>query len=499
MARHAERTTRFQGHLSWHFLIKEEHLLKFKSVIMSEKKILSQVRCSVVIVLFNSATTLEACLQSVLRVISGSDEVILVDNGSVDNCGEVASSYAKRDPRIRLVKNGTNRGYAPAANQGVAESQGRYIIFLNPDTVVQPGLIESLIQRLEDPNVGAVGPLCNEVSGRQFVGHHLPQGRSPAETEVVRYLYDSYYGGSEETKLLIGFCLALRRETLDKLGYLDDDCVLGSDDLELSWRLRLNGYRLLIAKDSFVTHRHGTSFRSLPDAEKDRLVRQSNLALKAKLTRYYGSLDGITSDDLWGCPIFDPILEPSYDQEPPHDWRTVPGWFDFQDIYDYAVQTAPEGSHFVEIGCWLGRSTCYLAQAIKRSGKAIRLTVVDTFSGVPGDELQELLLPFGGSVHAAFIDNIRRCGVDDIVEVIVGNSTEAHSAFKESSLGMVFIDADHSYEGVSADIRNFLPKVVKGGLIGGHDYTEAPGVRQAVLETVGPCPASHSSWLFRVL
>lgn len=465
---------------------------------MSEKEIPPQVRCSVVIVLYNSATTLEACLQSVLQVISSSDEVIFVDNGSTDNCGAIASSYSKRDPRIRLIQNGTNRGYAPAANQGAAESQGRYVIFLNPDTVVQPGLLESLIQRLEDPNVGAVGPLCNEVSGRQFVGHHLPQGFSSPESDVARYLCDNYSGESEETKLLIGFCLALRRETLTEVGHLDEGCFLGSDDLELSWRLRLNGYKLLIAKDTFVAHRHGTSFNTLPRAERDRLVRQSNLALKAKLTRHYGSLEGITSGDIWGCPIFDPILEPSYDQEPPDDWRTVPGWFDFQDIYDYAVQKAPEGSHFVEIGCWLGRSTCYLAQAIKRSGKAIRLTVVDTFSGVPGDELQELLLPFGGSVHAAFIDNIRRCGVDDIVEVIVGNSTEAHSAFQDSSLGMVFIDADHSYEGVAADIRNFLPKVAKGGLIGGHDYTEASGVRRAVSESFHSCHSSKSSWLVRV-
>ncbi len=458
-----------------------------------------RVRCSVVMLLYNSSSTLQACLQSVMRAMSDADELVILDNGSLDDCLETAEVLAKRDPRIVVLKNAGNVGYAAGANQAILASNGEFVLFLNPDTVVHEGLIESLISRLLSPDVGAVGPLCNEVSGRQFVGHHLPQGYSESGAALVGFLDEQFRGESEETKLLIGFCLAIRRDTLDKVGHLDKNCILGSDDLELSWRLRQKGYKLLIAKDTFVAHSHGTSFRSLPDAERNRLVRQSNLALKAKLKAHYGTLEGITSDDLWGSPIFEPVLAQSYDVEPVDDWSTVPGWFDFQDIYDQAVHAASDGAHFVEVGCWLGRSTCYLAQAIRCSGKNIRLTVVDTFEGVPGDELQELLGPFGGSVHRAFLDNLRRCGVQDIVEVLVGNSRVAHEEFQNGSLDLVFIDANHSYEGIKADIENFLPKIRHGGHIGGHDYTEAPGVLQAVDETFGPCPASNSSWLVRIV
>jgi len=93
---------------------------------------------------------------------------------------------------------------------------------LNPDTVASPGWLESLSQRFEDPNVAAVGPVSDSVSAAQFVGHHLParyRGTAAAEdlTDAVRAAQP---GASMESKLLIGFCLVVRRDVLDAAGLL---------------------------------------------------------------------------------------------------------------------------------------------------------------------------------------------------------------------------------------------------------------------------------------
>jgi hypothetical protein len=178
-------------------------------------------------------------------------------------------------------------------------------------------------------------------------------------------------------------------------------------------------------------------------------------------------------------------------------WRSIPGWFDYQDIYDVAVEEAKDGAHFVEIGCWLGRSTCYLAEAVAKSSKNISITVVDTFCGVPDDELQLLLGRHGGSVDEAFRTNMNRSGLSTLVDVIVEDSKIAHGRFAEGSLDFVFIDGDHSYEGVRQDITNWLPKVRRGGTLAGHDYGNSESVRRAVDELLGPCPASVASWMFR--
>ena len=182
----------------------------------------------------------------------------------------------------------------------------------------------------------------------------------------------------------------------------------------------------------------------------------------------------------------------------PGVWHRIDGWFDFQDIYDGAVEQFASGSKFVEVGCWLGRSTCYLAEQVLSSGKDIRLTVIDSFQGVPGDELQELLVQYGGSVRQAFEANMRAAKVEHLITIIEENSGTAHRHFEPCSLDFVFIDGEHSYKAAKRDILNFRAKVRPGGILAGHDYGHSEEVRRAVDELLGPCPASKSSWAKRI-
>ncbi|NOX19353.1 MAG: glycosyltransferase, partial [Chlorobi bacterium] len=98
----------------------------------------------------------------------------------------------------------------------------------------------------------------------------------------------------------------LRRETINRIGGLDEELFLGNDDLELSWRLRLFGYKLLIAVDTFVAHVGQESFKSLEEEKQDELARQSSNSLFAKLQKYYGKNDVPEPIRLWGIDWFKP-------------------------------------------------------------------------------------------------------------------------------------------------------------------------------------------------
>jgi len=134
-------------------------------------------------------------------------------------------------------------------------------------------------------------------------------------------------------------------------------------------------------------------------------------------------------------------------------WQDLEGYFDFADLYDKQVEIARDGAIFVELGLWNGRSFVYLAEAIKKSGKKIDLHGVDNFQTPP---LEQFML------------NLLDCGVLNAT-VTKSDSAEAAKLYKDKSVDFVFIDADHSYQAVKKDIFAWLPKIRKGGFIGGHD------------------------------
>jgi len=149
-------------------------------------------------------------------------------------------------------------------------------------------------------------------------------------------------------------------------------------------------------------------------------------------------------------------------------WEEIPGMFDFAAVYDEAVTVAREGSVFVEVGCLAGRSTCYLANKIRESGKAISLFAVDTGRGSASDSTGQAIAPaMGGSLAGVLHRNLIGCGLDEIVVPIITTSTKAARLFPSETVDFCFIDADHSYTSVLADLRAWWPKVRPGGTYGG--------------------------------
>jgi len=215
-----------------------------------------------------------------------------------------------------------------------------------------------------------------------------------------------------------------------------------------------------------------------------RIGAKTAITQKVKLTHMGRA--GYKNHGRWG--------EMEHDDETAYKWATprgiwddIPGWFDFSDVYQEQVDRVNgRQAHFVEVGAWLGKSTVFMADAIRKSGKAIRFDCIDNWEGGTEGKAnrvtgREIVAKRKTDLHRDFLDNVKRCGVSSFVNPIRGDSTKTAEQYADSSLDFVFIDADHEYESVLRDLRAWYPKVKPGGTLAGHDYHES-GPKKAVDE-----------------
>jgi SAM-dependent methyltransferase len=154
-------------------------------------------------------------------------------------------------------------------------------------------------------------------------------------------------------------------------------------------------------------------------------------------------------------------------------------WFTYPNLYKKMVGNNNNGSHFVEVGVWKGRSTSFMAVEIINSNKNIKFDCVDTWEGSVEHQNYDIISE--KKLFDVFSENIEP--VSHIINPIRMKSLEAVNLYDDESLDFVFIDASHEYEDVKNDILAWLPKVKEGGFIGGHDYSSSwDGVVRAVDE-----------------
>jgi predicted O-methyltransferase YrrM len=186
-------------------------------------------------------------------------------------------------------------------------------------------------------------------------------------------------------------------------------------------------------------------------------------------------------------------------------WEEIPGWTNFQDVYDAAVEESRDGAVFVEVGTWLGRSAAYMATKIQESEKKIRFFAVDNFEGSPEEAVHAstmaALQEQGTDLESACRKNLQDCGLDKYVRIVKDQSWIAAEGFADGSVDFCMIDASHEYRFVKRDIEAWLPKIKPGGVIAGDDLDE-PGVKQAVQEVFGDQWMSSKkrwpSWIYHV-
>jgi len=227
------------------------------------------------------------CLESIFRHTGNEDyEVIVVDNGSHDGTRAYLTELAGRESRLRCVLNTVNRGFAGGNNDGIRAASGSELVLLNNDTLVSEGWLAGLRASLrEDGTIGLVGPVSNAVGNEQKI---FTSGVTPADilAEGAAWVRHSR-GDAFETERLGFFCVALRRETADAVGPLDEAFDLGFyEDDDYCLRVRKAGYRLLCREDVFVYHRGSSSFGKAPGKTRE-LMKKNRRLLERKIGMRY--------------------------------------------------------------------------------------------------------------------------------------------------------------------------------------------------------------------
>lgn len=213
---------------------------------------------SVVIVSYNTADLIEACLLSVRAPDGVSLETFVVDNASLDGG---AALVHEKFPWVRLVENRENRGFGAANNQVLAECAGRYIVLLNPDTEVTPGAFRQMADYMDaSPRVGLAGPTVRNPDGtrQDSVSLHYPgQKRSSGEVSEL----------PGKIACVLGACQIVRAALMRELGGFDEDFFLYGEDQDLCLRIRKKGYEIGHIDPAVILHHGGKSERGIPPVE----------------------------------------------------------------------------------------------------------------------------------------------------------------------------------------------------------------------------------------
>lgn len=241
---------------------------------------------TVVILAWNAWESTRACLDSLLSQVGPKDQVVVVDNGSSDATATELATY----PSVEIVSNQTNRGVASGSNQAAALARGDVIVFLHNDTVVADGALEELLSPFGDNEVVAVGPRSNSAPKHQVVLDVAYRGDDKNSiAEFAASWRATHRGELRECERLGGFCLAVRAEAFRAVGGFNEEYVIGgSEDDDLSMKLRSRGSRLLVADGSFVHHVGGVTF-DLNQVDGSRY--------QAENRRHFEELWGLTSPE----------------------------------------------------------------------------------------------------------------------------------------------------------------------------------------------------------
>jgi GT2 family glycosyltransferase len=231
---------------------------------------------SIIVVTYNSRRHVRDCLESVqLSAASFGHEVIVVDNASQDGTPDIIRNEF---PNVRLIANPENKGFAHGNNLGIAQSQGQFIILLNPDAVVPPKTLDTLLKEMKlSSETGLLGCLLlnadrslqqsfgyevsfwSEVIRKLFFNLWENHRFSPAGW-VLRFLHSR----KREVAWVKGACMLARRQALLDAKLMDENFFMYLEDADLCQRIRQLGWHVRYTPEAQVTHFGGGSVQSNP-------------------------------------------------------------------------------------------------------------------------------------------------------------------------------------------------------------------------------------------
>lgn len=263
---------------------------------------MSRCDLSIVIISWNVRELLRHCLDSIQESLRGEKgkgllvETIVFDNGSADGSADMVREDF---PWVHLMESEVNLGFTKGNNLAIGQSEGRYILLLNPDTEVVGDALGTMMAYMEShPRVGALGPqLMNPDGTTQSSRRRFPtMATAFLESTVLQpwfqgsgilkryYLLDRPDDETQPVDWVVGAALLIRREALHQVGPLDEEFFMYSEELEWCYRLKAQGWEVVYLPTAQVVHQEGRSSEQVLAARHIHFQRSKVLFFK----KYYG-------------------------------------------------------------------------------------------------------------------------------------------------------------------------------------------------------------------
>ena len=250
---------------------------------MASSKLIPHELVSIVIVNFNGEHFIKDCLDSVLNTTYPNFEIIVVDNNSTDKSVRILDGF-RDNPKVKVILLTQNLHFAGGNNVGANYSKGKYIVFLNNDTVVDSNWLNELTTSFQvNENISAVQCLLLRSDGKTIdtIGGTIDYC---AKLVPATYLWARNEATAKELRLFFGCgaALGVRRNVLGKIGFFDQD--LPTDEVDISWRINLSGGHIVLAPKAVVYHFRGGTFGQM--LSKQRVFFAETAAVSAILKNY---------------------------------------------------------------------------------------------------------------------------------------------------------------------------------------------------------------------
>jgi len=245
-------------------------------------------KVSIIIVNYKVADLVQRCISSVYEYTQDvSFEIYLIDNASGD---DIVPRISTKFPKVNIIANNQNLGFATACNQGIQLSRGEFVLLLNPDTELKDDAISKIVEKMRiEPKVGIAGiHLVNPDGSDQSSGvrrfpkpldqllimlkiPHLFRPKS-----VANYLMSDFdYRDTTDVDQVMGAFFCIRRELINQIGPLDQGFFIWFEEVDFCRRTKNAGWRVRYYHDIEAIHHRGTSFGQVSTFRKQAWIRRS--------------------------------------------------------------------------------------------------------------------------------------------------------------------------------------------------------------------------------
>lgn len=241
---------------------------------------------SIVIPVYNQHDMTEECI-SAIRENTSDCEIIVVDNGSDPPFKMPFLGFMDS----RVIRNGENKGFPVAVNQGIRAAKGDTIILLNNDVIVTPGWAERLLNVLDEYSI--VGPMTNYVAGMQKA-----QIGTYTNIEELNRAADQWAESAEgevfPVNFVIGFCMAFKRALFDEIGEFDESLwPCSGEEIDFCFRAKTTGHQIGIVAGCYVHHEGSQTFKAI-DVDYEAICKRNDAHLAEKWGEGFWNMQAVT-------------------------------------------------------------------------------------------------------------------------------------------------------------------------------------------------------------